>query len=206
MQKLDLKKQFKHLYQPSAKQISVVDVPPLNFLMVDGTGDPNTSADFQAATEALFALSYALKFGVKQGKYGDTAYDYPVMALEGLWWADDMAHFSVDAKGQWHWTLTVMQPDIITPAMVETASVDVAKKKNPAALSQVRFEQYHEGPSAQIMYFGPFKDEGPTIARLHQFIESSGHQLRGRHHEIYLSDFRRTAPEKLKTVIRQPMR
>ncbi len=205
MQKLDLKKQFKHLYQPSAKQISIVDVPPLNFLMVDGTGDPDTSADFQAATEALYALSYALKFGVKQGKYGDTAYDYPVMALEGLWWADDMAHFSVDAKGLWHWTLMIMQPDIITPAMVEAAGVDVAKKKNPAALSQVRFEQYHEGPSAQIMYFGPFKDEGPTIARLHEFIESGGHQLRGKHHEIYLSDFRRSAPEKLKTVIRQPM-
>lgn len=205
MKTLDLKKQFKHLYQPSAKQISVVDVPPMNFLMVDGSGDPNISAEFQAATEALYALSYALKFGVKQGKYGDTPYDYPVMALEGLWWADDIAHFSVEAKGEWHWTLMIMQPDIITPEMVEAARADVAKKKNPAALPKVRFEQFHEGASAQIMYFGPFKDEGPTIARLHAFIEAGGHQLRGKHHEIYLSDFRRTAPEKLKTVIRQPL-
>ena len=205
MKTLDLKKQFKHLYQPSAKQFSIVDVPPLNFLMIDGTGDPNTSADFQAATEALYALSYTLKFGVKQGKYGDTGYDYPVMALEGLWWADDMTRFGVTPKSDWYWTIMIMQPDVITPAMVEAARADVAKKKNPTALSKVRFEQYHEGPSAQIMYFGPFKDEGPTIARLHEFIESGGHQLRGRHHEIYLSDFRRTAPEKLKTVIRQPM-
>ena len=206
MQKLDLKKQFKHLYQPSAKQCSIVDVPPLNFLMIDGSGDPNTSQDYQAALEALYAVSYALKFGVKQGKYGDTPYDYPVMALEGLWWVDDMEHFSVEAKGLWHWTAMIMQPDIITPALVEAACADVAHKKNPAALSKVRFEQYHEGPSAQIMYFGPFKDEGPTIARLHAFIAASGHQLRGKHHEIYLSDFRRTAPEKLKTVIRQPLR
>jgi len=205
MQKLDLKKQFKHLYQPSAKQFSIVDVPPMNFLMVDGAGDPNTSAEFAAATEALYALSYGLKFGVKQGKYGDTLYDYPVMALEGLWWVDDMTRFGVTPKGDWYWTIMIMQPDIISPAMVEAARADVAKKKNPAALPKVRFEQYHEGPSAQIMYFGPFKDEGPTIARLHAFIEESGHQLRGKHHEIYLSDFRRTAPEKLKTVIRQPM-
>ena len=205
MKTLDLKKQLKHLYQPSAKQFSIVDVPPMNFLMVDGSGDPNTSAEFAAATEALYGVSYALKFGIKQGKYGDTPYDYPVMALEGLWWVDDMAHFSVDAKGQWHWTLMVMQPDIITAEMVEVARADVAKKKTLAALPKVRFEVYHEGPSAQIMYFGPFKDEGPTIARLHAFIEEGGHQLRGKHHEIYLSDPRRTAPEKLKTVIRQPM-
>lgn len=205
MKTLDLKKKLKHLYQPSAKQFSLVDVPSMNFLMVDGSGDPNTSAEFAAATEALYGLSYGLKFGVKQGKYGDTSYDYPVMALEGLWWVDDMAHFSVDAKGEWHWTLMIMQPDIITAEMVDLACVDVAKKKALAALSKVRFEPYHEGPSAQIMYFGPFKDEGPTIARLHAFIEEGGHQLRGKHHEIYLSDPRRTAPEKLKTVIRQPM-
>ncbi len=206
METLDLKKQLKHLYQPSAKQFSMVDVPPLNFLMVDGSGDPNTSAEFAAATEALYGVSYGLKFGVKQGKYGDTPYDYPVLALEGLWWVDDMAHFSVEAKGQWYWTLMIMQPDIITAEMVEVARADVAKKKTLAALSKVRFEPYHEGPSAQIMYFGPFKDEGPTIARLHAFIEEGGHQLRGKHHEIYLSDPRRTAPEKLKTVIRQPLK
>lgn len=205
MRKLDLKKQYKHLYQPSAKQVSVVDVPPLNFLMIDGTGDPNTSADFQAAVEALYALSYTLKFGVKQGKYGDAPLDYPVMALEGLWWAEDMRKFSIDRKGDWLWTLMIMQPDVITPAMVEAARATAAQKKDLPALPKLRFEPYHEALSAQIMYYGPFKDEGPTIARLHKFIEESGHQLRGKHHEIYLSDLRRTAPEKLKTVIRQPM-
>jgi len=205
MRQLDLKKQYKHLYQPSARRFSVVDVPPLNFLMIDGTGDPNTSADFQAAIEALYALSYTLKFGVKQGKYGDTPYDYPVMALEGLWWADDLAHFSVDAKGLWRWTLMIMQPAVITAAMVEAARAAAAQKKDLPALPKLRLEPYHEGLSAQILYYGPFKDEGPTIARLHKFIQESGHQLRGKHHEIYLSDLRRTAPDKLKTVIRQPM-
>jgi len=140
MLKIDLKKQFKPLYQPSAKQFSIVDVPPLNFLMIDGAGDPNTSTEFQAAMEALYAMSYTLKFGVKQGKYGPTAYDYPVMPLEGLWWVDDMAQFSVYAKGDWYWTVMIMQPDIITPEMVEAARADVAKKKNPVALPKVRFE------------------------------------------------------------------
>ncbi len=205
MQQLDLKKQYKHLYQPSARAFSVVDVPPLNFLMIDGAGDPNTSADFQAATAALYTLSYTLKFGVKQGKYGAAPCDYPVMALEGLWWAEDMRAFSLERKGDWLWTLMIMQPDIITPEMVAAARTEAAKKKDLPALSKVRFEQYHEGLSAQIMYVGPFKDEGPTIARLHAFIQAGGHQLRGKHHEIYLGDPRRTAPDKLKTVIRQPM-
>ena len=205
MPKIDLKKQFKHLYQPSAKEFSIVDVPPLNFLMIDGTGDPNTSQDFKDAMEALYGLSYTLKFGLKLGKFGKKKYDYPVMALEGLWWVDDMRQFSIDAKGEWHWTVMIMQPDFITADLVEAACHELAAKKNPAALPKIRFEVYHEGLSAQIMYIGRFADEGPTIQRLHEFIESDGHQLRGKHHEIYLSDPRRTAPDKLKTVIRQPL-
>ena len=206
MPKIDLKKQFKYLYQPSTKEFSVVDVPPLNFLMIDGSGDPNTSQDFKDAMEALYGLSYTLKFGLKLGKFGKKKYDYSVMALEGLWWVDDMRQFSVDAKGEWHWTVMIMQPDFITADLVEAARHELAAKKNPVALPKIRFEVYHEGPSAQIMYIGRFADEGPTIQRLHEFIESDGHQLRGKHHEIYLSDPRRTAPEKLKTVIRQPMK
>ena len=202
---IDLRKQLKHLYQPSAKQFSIVDVPPLNFLMIDGAGNPNTSQDYKDALEALYGLSYTLKFGVKQGKYGPKKVDYPVMALEGLWWMDDMREFSLERKDEWKWTTMMMQPDIITPDWVELARADLIKKKNPVAASKIRFEVYHEGLSAQIMYFGPYADEGPTIQRLHDFIVESGHQLRGKHHEIYLSDFRRTAPEKLKTVIRQPM-
>ena len=202
---IDLRKQFKHLYQPSAKKFSIVDVPSFNFLMIDGAGNPNTSQDYKAALEALYGLSYTLKFGVKLGKYDTKKYDYPVMALEGLWWMDDMREFSAARKDDWKWTAMIMQPDIITPDWVELARVDLIKKKNPAAASKIRFEAYHEGLSAQIMYFGPFADEGPTIQRLHDFIVEGGHQLRGKHHEIYLSDPRRTAPEKLKTVIRQPM-
>jgi hypothetical protein len=206
MPKIDLRKQLKHLYSPSKKEVSVVDVPAMNFLMIDGAGDPNTSQAFQAAIEALYSLSYTLKFGLKFGTYGGKKYDYPVMALEGLWWTDDMGRFSVDAKDIWKWTLMMMQPDFVTRAMVNAARKEVAAKRNPAALSQVRFAKFREGPSAQIMYIGPFADEGPTILRLHEFIEQSGHKLRGKHHEIYMSDPRRAAPEKLKTVIRQPFK
>jgi hypothetical protein len=203
---MDLRTQFKHLYQPSATKFSVVDVPSLLFLMIDGVGNPNTSQDYRDALEALYGLSYTLKFGVKLGKYGKKKVDYPVMALEGLWWMDDMREFSPDRKDEWKWTAMIMQPDIITPELVELARADLIEKKNPAAASKIRLEAYHEGLSAQIMYFGPYADEGPTIQRLHDFIHESGHQLRGKHHEIYLGDPRRTAPEKLKTVIRQPMK
>jgi hypothetical protein len=202
---IDLRKQFKHLYQPSAKKFSIVDVPAMQFLLIDGSGNPNTSQDYRDALEALYGLSYTLKFGVKLGKYGKKKYDYPVMALEGLWWMDDMREFSPERKDEWKWTAMIMQPDIITPDWVELARADLIKKKNPAAASKIRFEAYHEGLSAQIMYFGPYADEGPTIQRLHDFIVESGHQLRGKHHEIYLGNPRRTAPEKLRTVIRQPM-
>jgi hypothetical protein len=202
---INLRKQFKHLYQPSAKKFSIVDVPPLNFLIIDGAGNPNTSQDYRDALEALYGLSYTLKFGVKLGKYSKKKYDYPVMALEGLWWTDDMREFSVARKDDWKWTMMMMQPDIITPDQVELARADLIEKKHPTAASQIRFETYHEGLSAQIMYIGPFADEGPTIQRLHDFIVESGQQLRGKHHEIYISDPRRTTPEKLKTVIRQPM-
>jgi hypothetical protein len=205
MSTMDLRKQFKHLYQPSAKKFSVVDVPSLPFLMIDGVGNPNTSQDYRDALEALYGLSYTLKFGVKLGKYGKKKVDYPVMALEGLWWMDDMREFSPDRKDEWKWTAMIMQPDIITPDLVELARADLIAKKNPAAAPKIRCESYHEGLSAQIMYIGPFADEGPTIQRLHDFIVASGHHLRGKHHEIYRSDPRRTAPAKLKTVIRQPM-
>jgi hypothetical protein len=203
---IDLRKQFKHLYQPSAKKFTTVDVPPLNFLMIDGAGNPNTSQDYRDALETLYGLSYTLKFGVKLGKYGKKKYDYPVMALEGLWWMDDMFEFSEARKDEWKWTMMIMQPDVITSDQIELARADLIAKKNPVAASKIRFESYHEGLSAQIMYFGPYADEGPTIQRLHDFIIEGGHQLRGKHHEIYLGDPRRIAPEKLKTVIRQPMK
>lgn len=200
--KLDLKKDLKHLYSPSAKAFAFVDVPTMNFLMIDGKGDPNTSQDYKDAVEALYAVSYTLKFAIKKGQ----GIDYPVMALEGLWWADNMAEFSLDRRSHWLWTMMLMQPDVVTNSDVAAAIRDAQAKKGLPALSNIRFERYAEGQSAQILYFGPYKDEGPTIARLHAFIHENGCELTGKHHEIYLGDPRRTAPENLKTVIRQPVR
>jgi hypothetical protein len=207
MKKLDLKKQWKELYGPKAGVIAAVEVPPLTYLMVDGEGDPNTSKAFQEAVEALYSLSYTLKFSLKKSP---RAIDYGVMPLEGLWWADDPRDFGWGGqqadKSKWKWTVMIVQPDVIGQAEIDAAFAEVRKKKNPAALDRVRFETLEEGPSAQVLYTGPFSDEGPTIMRMHQFIEAAGKSLHGKHHEIYLSDMRRTAPEKLKTILRQPMR
>jgi hypothetical protein len=200
MAKIDFKKVLKHLYNPSKKVFSIVDVPTMKFLMFDGHGDPNTSPEYQAAVETLYALAYKIKFMMKgQGL------DYVVPPLEGLWWVEDMTEFSVERKDEWDWTMMIMQPDEVTMGVVEAAGDAVAVSKDLLNLSQVRFERFHEGAAAQIMYIGAYAEEGPTIARLHDFILSEGYQLSGKHHEIYLSDPRRTAPEKLKTVIRQPM-
>jgi hypothetical protein len=138
-------------------------------------------------------------------KKGELAIDYGVLPLEGLWWAEDMSKFSVESKGDWKWTLMIMQPEFITGEMVAEATAQVRKKKNPAALSSLRFESFTEGKAAQIMHIGPFSEEGPTIQKVHEFIEAKGRRLRGKHHEIYLSDIRKAAPEKWKTIIRQPM-
>jgi hypothetical protein len=202
MEKLDLKKQWKDLYQPKADKIVTVDVPPLTYLMVDGEGDPNVSQSFQEAVEALYSLSYTLKFSLKKSP---RAIDYGVMPLEGLWWADDPQSFMLADKASWKWTVMILQPEFIAQREVDAAFAEVRKKKNPAALCRVRFEGLTEGPSAQILYLGAFADEGPTIQRMHDFIHAAGKELRGKHHEIYLSDPRRTAPEKLKTILRQPI-
>jgi len=202
MKKIDLKKELKHLYSVSTKEVAIVDVPEMKFLMVDGDGNPNDSQEFKEGIEALYSVSYTLKFMIKKG---ETAVDYVVLPLEGLWWSDDMAAFSAGEKDKWKWTLMIMQPRYVTEDLFETAAHEVGKKKNPPALSRIRYKSYHEGLSAQIMHIGPYSGEGPTIERLHSFIKEKGHNLRGKHHEIYLSDPRRTAPEKIKTIIRQPM-
>ncbi len=200
--KLDLKKAEKELYQPSTKSYVTVDVPPMNYLMIDGTGNPGTSQDFNDAVEALYSVAYKLKFMTK------TEQDFTVMPLQGLWWADDMDMFLADTlnKDAWLWTMMIRQPDHITEGQVHEAIDAVANAKSPIALPKLRFEPYHEGLSAQIMYVGPYSAEGPTIAGLHDYIRTEGYQLYGKHHEIYISDMRRIAQEKLKTVIRQPMR
>lgn len=203
MAKIDLKKELKHLYNPSAKAVSVVDVPPLNFLMIDGSGNPNTAPEYPEAVEALYAVAYALKFKIKKGK---TGVDYAVMPLEGLWWVDDMSQFSVKNKEVWKWTMMIVQPAYVTAKLFTETLGEVEKKKGLLALSKVRFEPYREGLAAQIMHIGPYIEEEPAIAKIHTFISQSGHELRGKHHEIYLKDPRKSAPDKLQTVIRQPFK
>jgi hypothetical protein len=202
MPKADVKKELKHLYAPSAKEASIVDVPEMAFLMIDGQGDPNTSREYQEAIETLYAVAYQLKFMVKKR---DPELDYVVPPLEGLWWTEDTADFATGNKDAWQWTAMIYQPDHVTRELFEEAVGQVREKKDPAALPLLRFEPYHEGLSVQIMYIGPYADEGPTIEKLHAFAEEKGYRLRGKHHEVYLGDPRRTAPEKLKTVIRQPV-
>lgn len=202
MEKLNYLKTLKHLYAPSPKKVEIIDVPEMNFLMIDGEGDPNTSKPFSDAVEALFSLAYTLKFMVKKGEGGT---DYGVLPLEALWWADDMAAFATGNKDSWKWTAMLMQPDFITQALVQTATEEVKRRKNPAALPLVRFEAFKEGKAAQLMHLGPFSEEGPTIEKVHAFIEEGGSRRVGKHHEIYLSDLRRAAPEKWKTIVRQPM-
>ena len=202
MKKVDLRKELKHLYQPSKNEVVLVDVPVMNYLMIDGEGDPNTAQSYREALEVLYLLAYTLKFMVKKGSQ---AVDYAVMPLEGLWWADDMSTFNVEDKSNWKWTLMIMQPSYVDKAMVDVAIAEVKRKKNPVALPKVRFDAFAEGKSAQIMHVGPFSEEGPTIERVHSFINELGGKLSGKHHEIYLSDIRKADPKKWKTVIRQPM-
>ncbi len=200
MDKIDLKKEYKHLYQPSAKAVVEVDVPAMNYLMIDGEGDPNTAQSFSDAIEALYMVSYTIKFLIKKGSL---AIDYGVMPLEGLWWADDMTKFSSDDKSNWKWTVMIMQPSFVERDIIDNAIADVIKKKNPSAGPKIRFEAMMEGKCAQILHIGPFSEEGPAIEKVHQFIDGKGKRA-GKHHEIYLSDIRKAAPSKWKTVIRQP--
>ena len=202
MDKIDLKKELKHLYQASAKVVVQVEVPPLKYLMVDGEGDPNTSQAYAQAVEALFAVSYAAKFMVKKGPQ---TLDYSVMPLEGLWWADDMAVFEDNDKAKWKWTMMILQPDFVADDIINAALAEVRRKKKLPAIDRLRLENFSEGLSAQILHIGPFCEEGPTIERLHAFIDTRSSRI-GKHHEVYLSDIRRADPKNWKTIIRQPMK
>lgn len=203
MTKIDFKKEFKHLYNPSRQDFTIVDVPPLQFLMADGHGDPNTTPVYAQAVEALYAVAYKIKFMSKK----EHGFDYVVPPLEGLWWAEDMDTFITRAKSAWDWTMMIMQPESITAEMFAAAVAEVRRKKGLPGLDGVRLASYHEGLSAQIMHVGSYDDEGPVLARLHQeFIPQAGYVENGKHHEIYRSDPRKVAPEKLKTVLRQPIR
>ena len=201
MPKIDYKKQLKELYRPSAKKIVEVNVPRLNFLMVDGKGVPGSEI-YTEAVEALYSVSYTLKFMIKRGEGG---IDYGVLPLEGLWWADDMSDFVSDNKANWIWTMMIMQPDLVSEELVQAAIGEVKIKKNLPAVDKIRYSPFMEGKCAQTLHLGPFSQEGPTIERVHTFITEQGSELAGKHHEIYLTDIRRAAPENWKTVIRQPM-
>lgn len=201
MDKIDLKKDFKTLYQPSAKQVVEVDVPAFKFLMIDGEGDPNTAPSYAQAIEALFAVSYTVKFMLKKGPQ---AIDYAVMPLEGLWWADDMSTFVSGDKAQWKWTMMLMQPSFVPEEVINVAMLEARKKKDLPGIDRLRLEEFAEGHCAQMLHIGPFSEEGPTIERLHAYMDARGGRT-GKHHEIYLSDIRRADPKKWKTVLRQPM-
>lgn len=201
MSKIDYKRELRQLYKASAKTIAEVDVPELRYLMVDGRGDPGTTQAYADAVAALFSVSYTAKFIVKRGPKN---VDYAVMPLEGLWWADDPSVFITNDRSQWRWTMMIMQPEVVSEETITAAIEQVAEKKNLPALALLRLERWAEGRSAQVLHKGPFTEEGPTIERLHEYIQSQG-ELTGKHHEIYLSDIRRAKPENWKTIIRQPM-
>jgi len=200
--KTDLKKEL-GLYAPRRGRFDIVTVPPLRYLMVDGHGDPNTSEEYRDALETIFPLAYALKFLSKRS----LDRDYTVMPLEALWWADDMAAFtSARDTSQWHWTALNLVPDWITDAHVEEAIATVRSKGGAPRLDELRVETLDEGLSVQTLHVGSYDDEAPVLAELHDvFVPEAGLRMTGRHHEIYLSDARRTAPEKLRTILRQPV-
>ena len=199
--KLDYKRELAELFG-AKREPALVDVPELAYLMIDGHGDPNTSEEFAAAIAALYGISYTAKFTIKQ----TLGIDFHVMPLEGLWWTPDLATFSASDKSDWLWTAMIMQPPVVTAEIVEAARAKAAQRKPLDAIALVRFDRLAEGRAAQVLHIGPYSAEGPTVQRLHEFIAANGLALTGKHHEIYLGDPRRSAPEKLRTIVRQPVK
>ena len=202
--KLDFKKEYKYLFSPSPKTPEIVQVPAFKYIMMDGEGYPGDSSDFQEKIQVLYGLAYTIKFMLKKDR--QEPFDFTVPPLSGLYCADDPAAFSDDSrKDEWKWTLMIMLPDRVTTSVFEAARQELIKKKNPPAAGLAYLEIYEEGLCAQIMHIGPYSQEGPTIKKLHDFFQEKGYTFNGRHNEIYLGDPRRTQPEKLKTIIRQPI-
>lgn len=201
MKNYDVKKERSGLYTAKRGAFEIVDVPEMKFFVSDGQGDPNTSGDYEAAVRALYSTSYAVR-AVAKAQLGLV---HTVGPLEGLWAAEDLRVFKTHDKGRWKWTLMIVQPDWITSDVVEAASEHVSAEE-PGAADRVRFESLAEGSSVQVLHVGPYDAEAPTIARMHdEFIPNEHLSLRGRHHEIYLSDPRRVAPSRLRTILRQPV-
>lgn len=206
MAKIDLKKELKHLFRPSAKKVGVVNVPAFKFVMIDDKMEsgktPETSQAFQDALEALYGASYTLKFMSKLRE--ENPIDYTVMALEGLWWTD-AGEFDFSDKEHWSWTLMMLQPDHISEEMYQETLRQLREKRDNPALPKMRFESFSEGLSMQIMHIGPYSEEPRTIEKMMAFARENGYVLRGRHHEIYLGDPRRAKPENLRTILRHPI-
>lgn len=201
MEKIDLRRQLKSYYSPSAREFSLVELPPLQYLMIDGHGDPAVVKEYTDAIQTLYSLSYTLKFYLKKTRF----IDYTVMGLEGLWWMPDMREFSLERRADWDWTMMILQPEFINPALVEEATTQAVTKGKAPLADRLRLETLAEGSCVQIMYLGPYVDEAPVIASMHAWVHENGYALTGKHHEIYLSDPRRVAPEKNKTILRQPI-
>lgn len=198
----DVKRERRSLYGGRSGRVDVVEVPPLWFLAADGHGDPNTSEDYRVILEALYTTSYAIR-AITRSELGRV---HTVGPLEGLWYADDLGAFTARDKDAWSWTMMIWQPEWVTPEIVATAVRRVTTTKPHVAVDRVRFTEFAEGLSVQTLHVGPYDDEGPTIARLHdEFLPSKGLAASGHHHEIYLSDARRTAPSGLRTILRQPV-
>ncbi len=200
--KLDLRLRHKALYQASAKEPSLVNVPKLPFLMIDGQGDPS-GLEFQDAVGTLYGATYALKTAFKTA---DPGQDFSVMPLEGLWWCEDTSRFDMDRKDLWRWTLMILQPDFVAKADVKQAMEALASKRGRTpAMSKMRLAAYREGKAVQMLHIGPYSAEPTTIGRIEEFLRDKHLVAVGKHHEIYMSDPRRTAPEKLKTILRVPV-
>jgi hypothetical protein len=207
MEKLDLKKELKFLYSPSAKKVELLEVPAFNFLMIDGAIEPGkgpgTSPLFQENMQVLYVAAYSLKFMMKLRQ--ESPVDYPVMALEGLWWVED-GHFDIKIKDNWFYTLMILVPDLITPEMLAEVLTQLRKKKGDlAGFSRLRLENFREGLSFQVLHIGPYDTEPATVAKMDAFALENGFVKTGKHHEIYLGNPLRADPAKLKTILRHPV-
>lgn len=209
MDKIDYKKTEKYLYFP--KSPAIVQVPEMVFFAVDGQGDPNTSPSYAQAMEILYGLSFTVKMSKMSGETPERYFDYVVPPLEGLWWTDEPGFDGTAPadKSRFRWTSLIRQPDFVTEEVFSWASELLARKKPELPLERARFQRWEEGLCAHVLHVGPYDSEGATIDRLYTFTEAAGYAAdfseTRRHHEIYLGDPRRTAPERLKTVIRHPV-
>ena len=204
----DFKKEYKDLYSPKSEP-GLIDIPSINFFMVDGTGDPNNNREFEKAIESLYSLSYIIKMSYKKGQEPKNFYEYVVPPLEGLWWVEE-GIFSLEQRDNWKWTIMIRQPDFVTRDVFEWACDQAKKKKTQKDIEKVYFDSFEEGQSVQIMHIGPYSTETETVKKIDRFICENGLISRlgsgGKHHEIYLSDPRKGSQNNMKTVLRHPVR